>query len=373
MDERPGHIVELDGIRGFAILLVLVWHFIGCTVEPHTLAWKMTSLTWWGVDLFFVLSGFLIGGILMDNQTSPHFFKTFYLRRVARILPLYYVVVLLALVAVALRNEAGLGGSAADLRAVPWWAYVLHVQNIFMAASGDWGIGPLQVTWSLAVEEQFYLLFPVVIWLVRKRLVIYVLILGFISGWVFRVLSTHIHPHPSFASYVLLPCRWDSLFAGGLLAWAIRNKAGFLKVLQDARLRNTLLILLGSAHVILYNLDAGIGSRNAAYFGHTLFALTGVTLIAISVVAVKSRVRAFFRQRWLCWLGGISYGLYLSHMLALRSVYWLWTGSSTPLIHDLRSAGACAAGLAASVVVASVSWTFIEKPLVRSVRSRTYY
>ena len=95
-------ILALDGIRGLAMILVLVWHFLSCQVRTtpgSSIAYmmKLLSYSWAGVDLFFVLSGFLIGGILLDQRSSPNYFIPFYLRRACRIFPLYYLVYVLFL------------------------------------------------------------------------------------------------------------------------------------------------------------------------------------------------------------------------------------------------------------------------------------
>jgi peptidoglycan/LPS O-acetylase OafA/YrhL len=154
---------ELDGLRGIAILMVLLEHYVAeSTYGPKgSLSFmlsRVSRLGWTGVDLFFVLSGFLIGGILFDFRNSPNYMKTFYMRRVYRILPIYYLWLALYVI-------VGLVGSmwiapyhpGAFAMSVPIAVYVLFFQNfIFPPISrfGTYFVGP---TWSLAVEEQFYL------------------------------------------------------------------------------------------------------------------------------------------------------------------------------------------------------------------------
>src|SRR5262245_21157587 len=121
---------ELDGIRGVAISLVLFWHYIICQLDvPYdSVAANVKvffALTWSGVDLFFVLSGFLLGGILMDNKGSSNYFKVFYIRRACRIFPLYYswlfILLMLAFVAPSLGTMSHFGGS--------FWSYLTYLQN----------------------------------------------------------------------------------------------------------------------------------------------------------------------------------------------------------------------------------------------------
>ena len=153
-------IPELDGIRGLAIVSVLIWHYgVGQIVsEPHSIlnyALRMLGFTWSGVDLFFVLSGFLIGGILLDNKGSKDYFKIFYIRRICRIFPLYFL--WLALFA-AISYGAAYFVVANRLHQIDWlfqnsmpmWSYLTFTQNIAMAFKGDFGANWLGVTWSLA-------------------------------------------------------------------------------------------------------------------------------------------------------------------------------------------------------------------------------
>jgi len=169
---------ELDGLRGVAILLVLIYHGISDVLPPSGLPARLMAvgrLGWSGVDLFFVLSGFLIGGILLDVRPSPNYFKTFYLRRAYRILPIYGVsMVLFSLRFIRPGGVASLGVFSQS--PIPWLSYVTFTQNLWMAALGSFGVGALAATWSLAVEEQFYLTAPLIVRKVDpKRLVLILL------------------------------------------------------------------------------------------------------------------------------------------------------------------------------------------------------
>lgn len=155
-------IAELDGLRGIAILLVLLRHSI-FGVETHSRIGSAFlaagQLSWSGVDLFFVLSGFLIGGILLDVRESPRYFQTFYVRRAYRILPIYMLTMaLFALRHLPFHLPAGLGDVSPV--PIPCLAYFTLTQNFWMAHLGTFGPAATAVTWSLAVEEQFYLTIP---------------------------------------------------------------------------------------------------------------------------------------------------------------------------------------------------------------------
>lgn len=157
---RPDNrIPELDGLRGLAILLVVLLHYVKDGVTGtgiwYSLGLAPLRLAGTGVDLFFVLSGFLIGGILLDVKTTDTYYRTFYLRRFHRILPVYFLWLLLFACGLALADPRVKGMFN---QALPIWSYPLFLQNFAMAVQGTFGAQWLMVTWSLAVEEQFYLL-----------------------------------------------------------------------------------------------------------------------------------------------------------------------------------------------------------------------
>ena len=172
MTGRPhaGVIPALDGLRGIAIILVMLHHFTNYrpTSGIDGLIGSVVFFLWTGVDLFFVLSGFLITGILLDSRGSERYFTTFYARRTLRIFPLYYLVLFVAFVVLPQfpAVNAVLTGQV-DLP--PQWPYWLYLENFSIAARG-WVHGWVDVGWSLAIEEQFYLVWPLVIWLCPPRL-----------------------------------------------------------------------------------------------------------------------------------------------------------------------------------------------------------
>src|SRR5271163_4752017 len=149
---------QLDAVRGFAVLVVFVHNI---DIYPSLHLGLIATNGWMGVDLFFVLSGFLITGILLDTKKSNGYFSNFYARRCLRIWPLYYSVILFMFLIVPLLRPS----ERQDIfgpRSSPWWAYLLFLQN-FLVSVPTKATGLLGVTWSLAVEEHFYLVWPLIV------------------------------------------------------------------------------------------------------------------------------------------------------------------------------------------------------------------
>jgi peptidoglycan/LPS O-acetylase OafA/YrhL len=163
-------IPELDGVRGMAILLVLIWHYavVTLSVRPDSVMSYVLgglSFSWSGVDLFFVLSGFLIGGILLDNREAKNYFRVFYMRRTCRIFPLYFIWFMifcdLLLAEGILFSEERFRWLLAN--PLPLLSYLTFTQNIPMALQNVFGPNWMAVTWSLAIEEQCHSLFDIAI------------------------------------------------------------------------------------------------------------------------------------------------------------------------------------------------------------------
>ena len=212
---RADRIPELDGLRGVAILLVIAYHYL----EPlHTTArgWRFVALAparmgWMGVDLFFVLSGYLIGSILLANREAPSFFSTFYIRRFCRILPLYLpVVVVLFLV----------HHRASARPQPPLLEFLTFTHNFWVASAGTFGNTLLGFTWSLAVEEQFYLLLPALVRFHRGMRFIAIVTgcigLALLLRYAFLVAAGG---DAFLPIQVLLPTRLDPLMLGVAAAW----------------------------------------------------------------------------------------------------------------------------------------------------------
>lgn len=245
--------IELDGVRGLAALLVLYVHVLHTWVpnHPEWLFWlrNISALGWTGVHLFFVLSGFLIAGILMENRDSRNYFRVFYLRRSLRILPIYFV--LLAMYAVLSSRVSIWPPDASPPEEIPAWSYLLLVQNFYMARHAVPEMDVLFVTWSVALEEQFYLFLPFCIWVLPRRYWPWFFGALVLLGPLFR--ANLDWPAPG----MLLPGALESLGGGSWLAWAFRERKDWFR--GGALLIPFGLLLVGASNMVLS--VAGLGVR----------------------------------------------------------------------------------------------------------------
>ena len=349
---------QLDGLRGLAITLVVMWHYVGCqldgttcTVSRYTV--RALSLTWSGVDLFFVLSGFLITSILLENRASPLYFSTFYARRACRIFPLYFVMlaVFAFIVSTPMASEARFDWLLA--RPLPLWSYALFVQNIFMGARGDFGPHWMGMTWSLAVEEQFYLLIPAIIYYASKRSLPAILVVMVLAAPLARCLW------PGFHAFVNTPWRADSLLSGSLLAvWLAQHDREMQKA-RSLPLASALLTILLAGVMVMTIRPAAFGQFThlwlAAFFSALLFHLL-IWQDSLLGKAMASRVPV--------WLGQHSYGIYMFH----EAVCGLLHGhlrNQSPTIRDAYDAGITASALAITLLLAALSFRYLERPALQ--------
>jgi peptidoglycan/LPS O-acetylase OafA/YrhL len=346
-----GRILELDGIRGCACLLVVIGHYFG--EVDHGL--RFLCLEWIGVDLFFCLSGFLIGGILLDNWQSPSYFGTFYIRRGFRIFPIYYLAVTLVLL--ALPRFSGLTEPAA----LPG-VYYGYVQNFVMSFTGVEVPQWLMPTWTLCVEEQFYLLLPVILFVTPRRWLVRVLVVLIASASLFR-LGLVLMSANKLALFMLLPTEWDLLFVGVLGAYALRTSALWRWITGNDRFALKIVIFAGLGAVLLLAIaDALLGVRSFDVVGRLALAmaLTGLVLLLVS----GSPEGARFRSPVLRFFGQISYGLYLIHQPVAGILHGAILGSR-PDMGSLPQISVTIAAFAASIGIAYLSWMFFESPLIR--------
>jgi len=351
-------ISALDGLRGLAILLVLLWHAVFDQYSPSPVIHKLLvigKLSWSGVDLFFVLSGFLIGGILLDAKDSPSYYKTFYLRRAFRILPLYLV--LLGIYFVIRPTLLG-AWMRFQVTEVPALSLFTFTQNFWMALPKYFG-GGIGATWSLAIEEQFYLLMPFLVRKLRRTQLIFVLLAAVILAPVLRFGLIRFFPQWGCAPYVLMPCRADALSLGVLCAILVRRPYLYARVLPFVPWGIGIL-LVPLAWLTHHGHDPF--SKSIAILGYSLLAL----FYACWLLLAAAGGLPFLENRWLRNLGGIAYGTYLLHVPLISLVAHIADQAFLGRPHAGAIAVVLAAviGVGVTLILASLSWRFFEHPLV---------
>lgn len=297
----------LDALRGLAISLVIARHYFD---------FKYGML---GVDLFFVISGFLIGGILLDSRDGPRYFSSFYGRRAFRILPLYWLLLVIA-------PPAHWGYYLFFIQQVPWLQFGYPLNELTF------------VTWTLAIEEQFYLILPLLIWWLPRPWLVRVLwggaLLAPVWRWGFHAWL------PPLSHEFLLPGRLDELFGGVLVACYVRGYC-----------RSPVTWLLLACVPPLCDVAYGV-------------ALTPFTFLSVAaffccvIVWAATRVDRLVLLRPFIWPGRRCYALYLFHMLAFDVSFGLgypWAGL---------------AALPIACGLAELSWRAIEAPLIEYAKRR---
>jgi peptidoglycan/LPS O-acetylase OafA/YrhL len=370
---HPGHLPELDGVRGVAVLTVMIFHQTVLTpitrfdFEYIRIAQYLAG----GVDLFFVLSGFLITGILYDSRGGGNYYRNFYARRALRIIPLYYALLFAALVVVPLIPNPKLAkwGPVIGLAQVPYW---LFLSNWSIALSGR---GPrhgmIDLSWTLSIEEQFYLTWPFVVrWLSRRRLMGVCLGLAGVS-LAYRA-TVVVAGRPPLYAGMLTPGRMDGLALGGWVALAARGPEGLAPLVRPARW----VAVAAAAVAVVQILVPRVNGPHGELVLTVLPSVLAVSFAAALVVAAGgprgSWLRSLLRSRFLTTFGVFSYALYLFHYpiqavlrdTVFRPVFFpTLFGSPMPgqlLFYVVATVPALAA--------AWVSWHLYEEPWLRLKR-----
>jgi peptidoglycan/LPS O-acetylase OafA/YrhL len=367
-DPNLGHLPALDGVRGLAIILVLIVHL---TSSSYALTGSrlinaiivFCRFGWVGVCLFFVLSGFLITGILFEALGQKSYFVRFYARRFLRIFPLYYGCLFLLFL---LSGPLGISWNGSEptylayLQNTPPWIYRVPV-SVHRYTSHFW---------SLAVEEQFYLFWPWLVFAIRDRgkLIVASLLLAATAPLLrTAILLSHSVDPVFFLKFT--PCQIDSLLIGGAFALAIRGRSA-ATLLRFSPVSFLLLISLCVA------MNLNFHTRQFEADGSELFNSIGYTTLAAAFAALigwalqpKSLGEAFFQLAPLRWFGRYSYGIYVIHFIVWNTRIF---GTYPRLLIDERwhskTLGVALGGLPALVVTLSLAWLsyrFYESPFLR--------
>jgi peptidoglycan/LPS O-acetylase OafA/YrhL len=386
---------SLDGLRAIAILLVFCVHLQDhiLVVNPPAFLLRMyASQGWMGVDLFFVLSGFLITGILLDTRQASNYFTGFYARRILRIFPLYYLVLTAVIIAGIRINSPAV---AATLP-LPQdrWLYFCYLTNWLGLWKAHWGpnyVNYLAHFWSLAVEEQFYLVWPLVIWLARPRSIPW--IAGAVAALAAMVRFAWVtHSGAQMAIALATVSRLDALFIGALCAFLFRDRERMLRIRKRLPWIASLGVgsyLLAFSAVLLFPQRAAVllfGPAPVVHRmedvtmllaecgGYTLLALGfgALVLLAAHTDAESTWMQKFLKSRLLAPIGTYSYGIYVFHVPII--------GAASFFVYPrmFRGIGAqgdallectyMAAIAAVTFIVSALSYEAFEKKILRFKR-----
>ena len=333
----PARITALDGIRGLAILAVVLHHAFAI------------KLLWMGVDLFFVLSGFLITTILVRSK-GPSFRRYighFYRRRAQRILPPYLLLLLI-------------GSLVYGTFWLHEWYFYLGAMNFLKVLNLP--AMPIVPLWSLAIEEQFYLVWPLAVFFLNRRQLIACSAALMLLAPILRFTCTPLFHRP-WAIYMLLPFRMDCLACGALLSllWPVLHARLSCSPALCTRLWiATAAAVLFSFTVLGFFGHRGIGTHSGSALGNAFIYEAALLLVtSLFLFALSGGTPRLFAFRPLVWLGTISYSVYLIHTLLLNCAFNLQLHSADP-----QPKVAALLAIVAALLYAAASWYWLEKPIL---------
>ena len=310
-----------------------------------TWIYKASLWGWAGVNLFFVLSGFLITSILLESRGGPHYFRNFYARRALRIWPVYVLV----LVVCYLNAPWFIGPSVWEaIRTAPWWAYLLFLQNLFHLALPP-SLGP---TWSLAIEEQYYFLWAPVVRLLRAPWLLACVLFSFlIAAPLFRM------SHFAWITPTHTLTHIDGIAMGSLLALA----------LYTVPFGRRTWLAIGLAAIPVGFICAATIAGGTAFLDTALTALFGGAVLAsIASTGVRNPVNAMLSRGPLAFYGRISYGLYMTHIMVF--VYFGWFDARMNAYGMAGNMAVVVFRLVATTLVATALWYGFESRILRLKR-----
>ena len=355
------YIKPLDGIRGFAVLFVVIHHiFLGIS-DFVVLPEMVKAIAVSGVDLFFILSGFLIGGIIIDEHKNKTFWKKFMLRRVGRIFPVYFLVIGTFAIAIQLFQHKWFLDEFLFVDPLPITPYFAFMQSYFQGVENVSGPKWVAMTWTLSVEEQFYLVLPFIAILFSRKgiyiaIFIAIVIAPVIRHWLFS-------SYGFYAGYMFFPARMDTLAMGVLVAILVRHDMifHFLK-------KSKLLYLIPLIFFFLLNEKIYIGMFEVDKF--TFRAIFYASIVLILVSKKNFLITLLFENKIIVFFGAISFGLYMYHQLVNGLLHGL-IYNSAPSVNTSESLIVAGFVFITSVLLAVISLKYFEHPIRGYFKNKT--
>lgn len=341
----PQHYLQLDSLRAFAVAGVAWHHFM----REYSHYFPFYS----GVQLFFVLSGFLITGILLDAKQKTlkgqgslsGILKNFYARRFLRIFPLYYVVLFLALMI----NVSHLSET--------WTWHFAYASNFYFIKIGKWD-GPISHFWSLAVEEQFYLIWPFLILFISNRRLPYILFFAFLLAPIYRLFGIIFFPNTALWE-IATPGSLDSLSLGAILAFYKRD---YIKLPFNlaAKTLGKYMVIISCAGYVLSS-TSFLLKPYCDFLSISLLSLIYMVIINKCIDGVHGPIGSVLNFKPLIYIGTISYGLYILHNFS--GIPTNFTLNIFPVFKTIRGA-TLLIKILWTFLGAVVFWHFFEKPII---------
>jgi len=342
----------LDGLRGTAFLLILLCH-------SHDVLWADSHspvhvqvfdklLLWAGgyaLDLFFVLSAFLITGILLKTKDSPDYFKNFYAKRALRLLPAYYLL-LLVVFAGSFFIQHGVGD------ATHWFFLIVNFVNVIQTIENKWSFGPASHCWSLALEEQFYLVWSVLVKYLNQRSLSAICISGFVAAPFLRYVMRHcfhniIFPHEF---------RLDGLFVGALLCFAMQRRS-----VEQLQKPASIVLFFSAIAAVIAIISLPLEHEMRRVVLPTICSVTGGALLVKAIG--QSYIKQFFDMQALKTVGLYSYGMFLFHWPIVRVIEPYWHLNFLPI--EISWALFLVLVFALTAGISVISFKFVEMPALR--------
>jgi peptidoglycan/LPS O-acetylase OafA/YrhL len=329
----------LDGFRGLAILLVMGYHYFA-----------FFSFGWVGVDMFFILSGFLISGKLIESVGAKRYFFSFYLKRILRVVPLYYMVLVLFFFFLPKLFPDFVSESFNKIleHQAVYWTFTVNIQDAF----NGWPDNTILIHfWSLCCEMQFYLIWPFVVYLFRKKLTLflYLLFVFFAGAFIFRLIDNDWFGFKNIYRYVLLPSRVDAFSVGAILYLLLKSdqinrcKNFFIAAIIFS-FCGIMVIMFANNHKWSYALQV------VSTYGYSLNAIFFGCCIGYALSSKPNTVANLFSGKLITTLGRYSYGMYIFHL----PVYIIISKLDMAVI---AKAGKFSVGILAFAITFFCAWT----------------